>query len=406
MLLVFSDREMIFIKLVLVALQFYLVSASSPILIVPGILGNQMEAKLDKDFAPHEWCSMHSDWYTVWVSIEQLLPYVIDCWSNNTRLLFQNGEYYNCTGVQIRVPGFGETSSVEYLDPDNHLIPYFHHFVDYFSKHGYVKGVSLRAAPYDWRVTPDILEKNGYYDNLKQLVETMYKDNGNATVTVVAHSLGSPVSLYFLTNIATQQWKNKYLKAFITLSGVWKGAVKAVTSVVSGNPEGIPGIKPLTARYVQRSSPSNYFLMPVPDHNIWSSTDPIIVTPNKNYTVYDYPVLFDDMQYSIGYTQYKTVPSFLTTLSPPNVDTYCYFGTNMSTPATLVYKEGEFPDTFPAIVTGNGDGTVNDASLQACSAWKQTQSHKVDLLSFSGVEHFDMVKNSDVLQAVLDIVSN
>ena len=78
------------------------------------------------------------------------------------RLLFQNGEYYNCTGVQIRVPGFGETSSVEYLDPDNHLIPYFHHFVDYFSKHGYVKGVSLRAAPYDWRVTPGSNHSNHY----------------------------------------------------------------------------------------------------------------------------------------------------------------------------------------------------------------------------------------------------
>jgi len=253
----------------------------------------------------------------------------------------------------------------------------------------------------------DILEKLGYYDNVKQLVETMYKDSGNTTVTIVTHSLGSPTTLYFLTQIVDQQWKDKYIKAFVPLSGIWKGAVKGLSSVVSGNPEGIPGVKSLTARYLQRTSASDYFLMPVPDNSTWSSTDPVIVTPNKNYTVYDYATLFNDMQYSIGYAQYKALPSFLTTLSPPNVDTYCYYGTNVSTPAVLVYKEGQFPDTFPSIITGNGDGTVNDASLRACFNWKQAQSaHKVAMLSFSGVEHVDMVKNAKVLQAVLDIVSN
>ena len=52
---------------------------------VPGVMGSQLEAKLDKDYAPHEWCSTHSDWYTVWVAIEQMVPLVIDCWMNNTR---------------------------------------------------------------------------------------------------------------------------------------------------------------------------------------------------------------------------------------------------------------------------------------------------------------------------------
>lgn len=67
---------------------------------------------------------------------------------------FRDGQYFNCDGVQIRAPGFGETSSVEYLDPYNYLIPYFHTFVEHFTKQGYVKGTSLRAAPYDWRLTP------------------------------------------------------------------------------------------------------------------------------------------------------------------------------------------------------------------------------------------------------------
>ena len=77
-------------------------------------------------------------------------------------MLFQNGEYSNCEGVQIRAPGFGDMSSVDYLDPNNYLIAYFHRFTEFFTKHGYVKGVSLRAATYDWRLTPGSNHSNCY----------------------------------------------------------------------------------------------------------------------------------------------------------------------------------------------------------------------------------------------------
>lgn len=70
------------------------------------------------------------------------------------RMLFNDGKYSNCEGVQIRAPGFGDTYSVEHLDAEDFLIPYFHDFVEFFTKHGYVKKVDLRAAPYDWRLSP------------------------------------------------------------------------------------------------------------------------------------------------------------------------------------------------------------------------------------------------------------
>ena len=74
-------------------------------------------------------------------------------------MLFKNGEYSNTDGVQIRAPGFGGTGSVEYIDT-HHLLPYFYYFVEFFTKHGYVRGVSLRAAPYDWRLTPGSYHNN------------------------------------------------------------------------------------------------------------------------------------------------------------------------------------------------------------------------------------------------------
>ena len=49
------------------------------------------------------------------------------------------------------VPGFGNTSTVEFLDYSP-PIPYFNTFVDYFVARGYERGSTIRAAPYDWRL--------------------------------------------------------------------------------------------------------------------------------------------------------------------------------------------------------------------------------------------------------------
>ena len=258
----------------------------------------------------------------------------------------------------------------------------------------------------DYFLLKDLLEKDCYYDDVQQLIETMYRNNGNTSVTIVTHSMGSPVILYFLAHVVNQKWKDKYLKAFVPLSGVWKGSVKTLVSIVTGDPQGIPGVPPSTVRHLQRSSPATYFLLPIPEDNVWNTSDPVVVTPDKNYTLLEYSKLFSDLQYSVGYSQFERLPSFLRTFTPPNVDTYCYYGIDIPTPLTLVYGEGEFPDIFPSVITGNGDGMVNDVSLQACSMWKQAQSHKVDVVSFSGIDHVEMVKDSDVLEAILDIVSN
>ena len=56
--------------------------------------------------------------------------------------------------MNIKVPGFGDTSSVEYLNPGllKDTIEYFHDMVEYFVDRGYKRGKTIRAAPYDWRL--------------------------------------------------------------------------------------------------------------------------------------------------------------------------------------------------------------------------------------------------------------
>lgn len=60
-----------------------------------------------------------------------------------------------------------------------------------------------------------------FHSNFKKLVETTYSENGNEAVTLISHSYGCPVTLYFLS-LQSQGWKSKYLKQWITLSGIFR----------------------------------------------------------------------------------------------------------------------------------------------------------------------------------------
>ena len=58
----------------------------SPVIIIPGDGGNQIEARLtDKPSAPHWFCAKNSDWFRLWLDPSQLLPGYVDCWADNMR---------------------------------------------------------------------------------------------------------------------------------------------------------------------------------------------------------------------------------------------------------------------------------------------------------------------------------
>ena len=56
--------------------------------------------------------------------------------------------------MEIRVPGFGETKTVEYLTTEDiPMADYMNELVEYFVERGYVRNKTIRAAPYDWRLS-------------------------------------------------------------------------------------------------------------------------------------------------------------------------------------------------------------------------------------------------------------
>ena len=92
----------------------------------------------------------------------------------------------------------------------------------------YVRGVNVRGAPYDWRKAPN--ELGEFYVNLTQLVEDTYYLNNGTRVVFIAHSMGNPVTLYWLNNIVTPEWKKKFIKSFVSLAGVWGGKADPINT--------------------------------------------------------------------------------------------------------------------------------------------------------------------------------
>ncbi|RUS89695.1 hypothetical protein EGW08_002513 [Elysia chlorotica] len=377
-----------------------------PVILVPGDGGSQLEVMLNKTTSKRSWCERTTSGYTsLWVNMEELASPMIYCFVDNMVL-----EYDNTTrttrspeGVHIRTVGFGDTASVEWLDPTwfSHefaSVSYFYPIVKDLVAAGYERNVSVRGAPFDFRKAPN--EFGRYYEDLRGLIEDTYALNNQTRCVLVAHSMGNPVLLYFL-NHQPRAWKDKYVHALVSLAGVWAGAVKIVRLFASGDNLGIPIISPITVRSEQRSIPSSAFLLP--SDRFWRPEEVLLVTEHRNYTVGDYRALFRDLGLADAWEMRRDTQGLVRDLTPPGVRVHCLHGSGIPTDGTLVYAPGSFPDGTPAVVSDDGDGTVNTRSLEACTGWSGQQKQPVSHTVLPHVEHLAILRDPQALKYIVQV---
>ena len=236
----------------------------------------------------------------------------------------------------------------------------------------------------------------------------MYTQNDNTKVTLVVHSMGGPVSLYFLTSgIVTQEWKDTYINSYITLAGAWSGGNRALLGLVSGlfayRQELLLFFEHLfnqLLRPIFRSMQSAYWMLP--RASVWNSTV-LISTPSRNYTASDYEALFNDIGYSQGYMQFNGIQGINVEWPAPNVSTFCFYGVGLKTDEVFVYDDG-FPNDVPTrLIKGDGDGTVNLPSSEVCLRWANS-GYPFNRTTFEGVEHLAIVSNVTILKTIGSIV--
>ncbi|XP_013136093.1 PREDICTED: group XV phospholipase A2-like [Papilio polytes] len=380
----------------------------SPVILIPGDGGSQLEARLNKTNVVHYICAKTStDYFNIWLNLELLVPFVIDCWVDNTRLEYDNVTRTTRTpeGVDIRVPGWGDPEPVEWLDPSHDSTgAYFNTIGDALVKEGYVRNVSLRGAPYDFRKAPN--ENGEFFVKLKTLVEDTYTMNNKSAVTLIVHSMGGSMALHFLRQ-QTQSWKDQYIRRLISLSTPWGGAVKALKVFAIGDDLGSSMLSQSTMRLEQVTCPSLAWLLPSP--LVWRADDVLVQTDKFNYTIQHLEKLFTDMEMPTAWEMRKDTERYSRDASAPGVELHCLYGYNLTTVERLVYKPGTWLDGSPQLAGGDGDGTVNLRSLEACARWGKAGGARnarrpVKTLPLPGAEHLRILHDPRVLRYILTVL--
>lgn len=108
--------------------QAGMISNIHPLILVPGNGGNQLEARFTSEYkATSLFCTRWNPvvkkkggWFRLWFELNVLLAPFTQCFAERMTLYYdpEVDDYFNAPGIETRVPDFGSTESLLYLDPN------------------------------------------------------------------------------------------------------------------------------------------------------------------------------------------------------------------------------------------------------------------------------------------------
>lgn len=389
----------------------------SPVVLVPGLAGSRLQARVMKKYKVNIICKKQHDWQEMWLSLTSFLPVAIDCWIDNARLEYDptTGFVRDPPGVESRVPEFGSIESVRHLDLKSpKLTKYFDAIIERYLKLGYQADRNLFAAPYDFRLAPQQLETT-FFVQLRDLIDKAASSGGGKKrpVTLVCHSMGCTHLLVFLRQ-QSSAWRQAKVRKVIALSSPWGGSIKALKALVVGDQFNMPIVSELKMRELARTFPSVAYLLPQAEifgepnaNHVHFNAQVLVQTPKRSYKVNQMGELLQDLGLEQQWQWYQRAASLIQPQSPlPDVHLDCIHSINMPTTETIIFRnQTDFPDGSYELAEGDGDGTVNHQSLLICAKWAQMLPDRVKHKVIPNTSHTGLLSHQAILEYITEDVA-
>ncbi|XP_020583313.1 lecithin-cholesterol acyltransferase-like 1 [Phalaenopsis equestris] len=391
-------------------------SALHPIILIPGAGGNQLEARLTTKYrSTNPICELtaltkRGNWFRLWFDPSVLLAPFTRCFAERMELTYLPtiDDFRNAPGVETRIPLFGSTQSLLYLDPHlKHFTEYMGPLVSALESAGYVDGRNLFGAPYDFRygLAPSghpSMVGDQYLRDLGELIESSVAANDGRSVILVAHSLGGLFALHLLDR-SPLSWRRQFIKHLVTLSTPWAGTVQEMLTFASGYTLGVPLVDPLIVRGEQRSAESNLWLLPA--RRVFDEM-PLVFANNRSYSAKEMEEFLKDIGFEKGVYPYETRirPMVDRAVEIEGVPVTCIVGSGVDTPEKLFYGSKGF-DKQPEVMFGDGDGTVNMESLLALEKdWSEAGRKNLKVVKLQGITHTSILRTRVAVNKIVEEV--
>ncbi|XP_062148856.1 phospholipid--sterol O-acyltransferase isoform X2 [Alnus glutinosa] len=232
-------------------------------IIIPGYASTQLRAwsVLDCPYSPLDFNPLD----LVWLDTTKLLS-AVNCWLKCMWL-----DPYNQTDhPECKSRPDGGLSAITELDPGyitGPLSSVWKEWIKWCIEFG-IEANAIIAVPYDWRLSPSMLEERDlYFHKLKLTFETTLKLHGGPSI-VYGHSMGNQVFRYFLEWLKLEiapkhyiQWLDEHIHAYFAVGSPLLGSIQTVKATLSGDTFGLP-VSEGTARLLINSFASSLWMLP------------------------------------------------------------------------------------------------------------------------------------------------
>jgi len=390
-----------------------------PIILVPGLGASPLFARWNKSSSgtvqtvdgsdnfqqadPWSCKQVQDSWVQIWPpNVDGLASF---CWAENTKVTSANGKIVNASGVNTTTQEIG---SVEFANDD-----YMSSLIEALEAIGYQQDVNLFAANYDFRKIGDLDEINAWCLSLTKLIEQHCALQENPAI-IIGHDLGAVVANYFLVN-AIQEWKDRFINKFISISGTFGGCPKALRAVLSGPTGTLTGIPAENFSKAIRTSSGLSLMLPNP---VVYGDMPLVQFNQLSYSSNDIPKMIESV--SVEALKIFKISEKVRDIAmkAPKVEVHILAGTDLNTESNYKYNmslENEpernapfyqlempfnqkfnYPDRFV------GDGTVPKFALEYPVWWSKNQSQPVYFQFFTGLEHTKILSSFEPVQYIIN----